>query len=390
MSFPRYPAYRDSGVEWLGQIPAHWEVVRLKRIASMASGDSIPAEKIAEEGDFPVFGGNGLRGYTSGFTHDGTFALIGRQGALCGNIHFARGKFWASEHALVVDPIGTVDTSWLGEMLRAMNLQQYSISAAQPGLSVETLGSMRTVVPPPSEQRAIGTFIRVETTAIDALIAEQERLIELLKEKLQATITRAVTKGLDPDAPMKPSGVEWLGDVPAHWEVRRLASLFQEVSEEGREDLPILSVSIHSGVSDRVRGARPSQSQRRRGDAAAFTRRHRLPSTALLGGVQKPPFGYAGRRRGGRADRPRSVARCEVRCGGGDSPGDHRPPARAPRRPHIGGGDGEDRCAWPRGRTAGSVVPRRAVYIRPWIHPGMASPHRSGSVPSLRIFRCSL
>ena len=92
MSFPRYPKYKPSGVEWLGEVPVHWEVCALKRIISMQSGESITAESIEESGDYPVFGGNGLRGYTSTYTHDGHYALIGRQGALCGNINYGRGN----------------------------------------------------------------------------------------------------------------------------------------------------------------------------------------------------------------------------------------------------------------------------------------------------------
>ena len=96
-----YPAYKDSGVKWLGKVPEHWEVRRLKTLSHMQSGEGITAMSINPTGDYRVFGGNGLRGYTSDYTHDGEFVLIGRQGALCGNIHLARGRFWASEHAVV-------------------------------------------------------------------------------------------------------------------------------------------------------------------------------------------------------------------------------------------------------------------------------------------------
>ena len=217
MSLPRYPAYKDSGAEWFGKIPAHWHVTALKWLVSMRSGDAITAESIQDVGEFSVFGGNGLRGFTSAYTHDGDFVLIGRQGALCGNINYASGKFWASEHAVVVTPIRQVDNVWLGEMLRVMNLNQYSVAAAQPGLSVDAVSRLEIPIPPPVEQRGIGRFLRRETAKIDVLITEQGRLIELMKEKRQALISHAVTKGLNPDAPMKPSGVEWLGDVPEHW-----------------------------------------------------------------------------------------------------------------------------------------------------------------------------
>ena len=222
MSFPRYPNYKASGVEWLGQVPEHWEVCALKRIVRMQSGESITAEGIEESGEYPVFGGNGLRGYTSSFTHDGDFVLVGRQGALCGNINYGRGKFWASEHAVVASPIKQVETVWLGEMMRAMNLNQYSVSAAQPGLSVDLVANLRTARPSLAEQTAIAAFLDRETGKIDELVAEQRRLMELLKEKRQAVISHAVTKGLNPKAPMKPSDIEWLGDVPAHWRVMPL------------------------------------------------------------------------------------------------------------------------------------------------------------------------
>ena len=92
---------KPSGVEWLGDVPEHWAVRRLKTLCSMKSGDGITAEAIEPTGKYPVYGGNGLRGYTSKYTREGTFALIGRQGALCGNVHVAKGRFWASEHAVV-------------------------------------------------------------------------------------------------------------------------------------------------------------------------------------------------------------------------------------------------------------------------------------------------
>lgn len=238
MSFPRYPEYKDSGVEWLGEVPGHWDICALKRIADLKSGESITAEDINEDGEFPVFGGNGLRGFTTRYTHDGAYALIGRQGALCGNINYATGKFWASEHAVVATPKVAVETQWLGELMRAMNLNQYSVSAAQPGLSVEIVGNLRIPVPPAPEQSTIATFLDRETAKIDALVAEQEKLIALLQEKRQAVISHAVTKGLDPNVLMKDSGVEWLGEVPAHWEVRALKNIVSTPITDGPHETP--------------------------------------------------------------------------------------------------------------------------------------------------------
>lgn len=184
---------KDSGVEWLGEIPAHWEVKRLKYVTHLRSGKNIVSEQIKETGDYPVFGGNGLRGYFSEFTHDGNFVLIGRQGAYCGNIKYGKGKFWASEHAVVVSPLIAYEMIYLGELLRSMNLNQYSVSAAQPGLAVDTIKNLQIPFPPLEEQHSIVRHIETECAGIDAKKAKTEKLIELLTEYRTALISEVVT-----------------------------------------------------------------------------------------------------------------------------------------------------------------------------------------------------
>ena len=188
---------KPSGVEWLGDVPAHWEVRRLKTICSMKSGDGITAETIEETGDFPVYGGNGLRGYASTYTHNGEFALIGRQGALCGNVHIARGRFWASEHAVVATLRSEHDIDWFGAILIAMNLNQYSISAAQPGLAVERVLNLHLPVPPEQEQKRIADHMEKATARIDAAISRARRQVELLREYRTRLIADVVTGMLD-------------------------------------------------------------------------------------------------------------------------------------------------------------------------------------------------
>jgi type I restriction enzyme S subunit len=188
---------KDSGIEWLGEIPEHWEVKRLKRFAHLRSGKSITAYEIDENGKYPVYGGNGLRGFTDSYTHKGDFVLIGRQGALCGCINYATGCFWASEHAVVVSIKGDIKTRWLGELLRSMNLNQYSQSAAQPGLAVETIAALFLPVPPPAEQHNISAFLDRETEGIDVLIEKVEKSISLLREYRTALISTAVTGKID-------------------------------------------------------------------------------------------------------------------------------------------------------------------------------------------------
>jgi len=241
---------KPSGLAWAPEVPAHWTVKKLAFIASLKSGDSITSDDIRDDGPYPVYGGNGLRGYADGFTHHGEYALIGRQGALCGNINYAKGEFWASEHAVVVAPREEVAVRWLGEVLRAMDLNQYSASAAQPGLAVDTISALKVPIPPLKEQRAIADYLDRETARLDALVAAKERVLGLLAEKRRALITRAVTRGLDPRAPLRDSGIPWLGEIPAHWETERTRWLFRERDERsvtGEEEL--LTVSHLTGVT---------------------------------------------------------------------------------------------------------------------------------------------
>lgn len=188
---------KPSGIDWLGDIPAHWKLIALKHIVSMRSGEQITADTIDEEGDYPVYGGNGLRGYTSAFTHEGEYPLIGRQGALCGNINYAAGKFWASEHAVVVSPRQDYCVRWLGELLRAMNLGQYSVTAAQPGLSVEVIGNLTIPLPDINEQKAIASYLEREMLLIDQLRDVAEKSMSILQERRTALISAAVTGKID-------------------------------------------------------------------------------------------------------------------------------------------------------------------------------------------------
>ena len=188
---------KASGTGWADDIPCHWKVLPLKRLVSMKSGETITAANITETGEYPVLGANGLRGYTSAYTHEGEFVLIGRQGALCGNINYSKGRFWASEHAIVVTPRMSLNTRWLGEMLRTMNLGQYSVSAAQPGLSVQFIENISTMVPPVEEQDSIADVLLNEWARIDAIVEEASRAIALLLERRTALITAVVTGKID-------------------------------------------------------------------------------------------------------------------------------------------------------------------------------------------------
>lgn len=185
---------KDSDVDWIGQIPVHWEVRKLKYIAKLKSGETITSDEFIKDGAFPVYGGNGLRGYTNkGFTNEGLYVLIGRQGALCGNINYAKDQFWASEHAVVVYPNIGYKIKWLGETLRVMDLNQYSQSAAQPGIAVEKIVNLSLPLPSIKEQKEIVSHIERNTEKIDKAIFLKQEEIEKLKEYKSTLIDSAVT-----------------------------------------------------------------------------------------------------------------------------------------------------------------------------------------------------
>ncbi len=183
--------FKETGIKWLGKIPKHWKIYRLKDCGTYKSGDNITSGQIEPIGEYPVYGGNGLRGYFDKHTHEGNFALIGRQGALCGNINYAHGKFWASEHAVAVTLNEGIELFWFGETLKVMNLNQYSQSAAQPGISVEKIRALHMPFPPLEEQKQIVSHIKTETATIDTAIAKAEREIELIREYKEAMISEA-------------------------------------------------------------------------------------------------------------------------------------------------------------------------------------------------------
>lgn len=196
-SLPINPPLKPSGTYLFDTIPEHWAIKQLRYVGNLQSGDSITTEEMIQGGDYPVYGGNGIRGWYHEFNRDGDFVLIGRQGALCGNINRASGKFFASEHAVVVACQRQTCVAWLGFILESMNLGQFSQSAAQPGLAVEFLKGLTIPVPPFDEQKVIADFLSVESLQMKAVAEKLSDAIEKLQEYRSALITAAVTGKID-------------------------------------------------------------------------------------------------------------------------------------------------------------------------------------------------
>ncbi|MGV3088430.1 restriction endonuclease subunit S [Streptococcus suis] len=189
---------KDSGVDWIGQIPEGWGIMRLKYICGMQSGNNLTSLEISSENDggkiFPVYGGNGQRGYYSDFTNEGNYCLVGRQGALAGNIHFVSGKFWATDHAIVVYEHTHTYSKYLYYLLKVMNLNQYAFeTSAQPGLSVEKILQLETIHCPKGEQSQIADFLDKKTEQINQMIAIKKEQIENINKQRQTLIYDYVT-----------------------------------------------------------------------------------------------------------------------------------------------------------------------------------------------------
>ena len=167
-----------------------WGIVGLRQVCSMKSGESITSADIDQFSQYRCYGGNGLRGFTRRFTHDGNYALIGRQGALCGNVLDVDGKFFASEHAVVVTGSQGTDIHWLAFVLGRMRLNQYSESSAQPGLSVSKILNLELAFPPTkAEQTAIAAILTDMDTEIGALEAKLAKARQIKQGMMQELLT---------------------------------------------------------------------------------------------------------------------------------------------------------------------------------------------------------
>lgn len=233
MSFPRYPEYKDSGVEWLGEVPFHWPVSKLKWYADVYSG----RDQKVESGNWPIYGANGPIGECNQASLFSPHVLVGRVGS-AGAVNYVTEECGVSDNALIIENNSFLTPRFIYYLLAVRDFTLDISTTAQPLLTGSLLKDQRIPVPKTEEQTDIASFLDHETAKIDALVAEQEKLIALLQEKRQAVISHAVAKGLDPNVPMKDSGVEWLGEVPEHWVVRALKSIVSTPITDGPHETP--------------------------------------------------------------------------------------------------------------------------------------------------------
>ncbi|MEO7864160.1 MAG: restriction endonuclease subunit S [Nitrospirales bacterium] len=228
-----------------------WPRAKLKFVTRFGYGEALPTDE-AQDGPFRVFGSNGP--YAS-FSRANTVApaiVVGRKGSY-GKVNWTPDPCFASDTTFFVDESTSPnDLRWIYWLLQTLRLDEGTDEAAVPGLNRESAYSRDVLVPPLPKQRAVAAYLDRETARLAALVAAKERVLELLAEKRRALITRAVTRGLDPRASFRDSGIPWLGEVPAHWNTERSRWLFRERDERsvtGEEEM--LTVSHLTGVTPR-------------------------------------------------------------------------------------------------------------------------------------------
>ena len=239
--YRRYPAYKDSGVQWIGEIPTHWEVRRLKHVATW-NDEALPDSTDAglEMTYVDIGGVDAVRGIVEKETL--TFQTAPSRAKRIvrhGDVVISTVRTYLRAISSIIEPEASlivstgfavirprlIDTAFASYAMRAPYFVDHvvanSVGVSYPAINANELVSIAVVYPSEREQRAIAVFLDRETAKIDALVAKKERLIELLQEKRTALITQAVTKGLDPAVQTRDSGFEWLGEIPEHWELKR-------------------------------------------------------------------------------------------------------------------------------------------------------------------------
>ena len=216
------------------EVPSNWVWTTLGEIFTLQAGKNITAKDISAKQDkdhcYPCYGGNGLRGYVSNYNKEGHFPLIGRQGALCGNVNEANGKFYATEHAVVVDTYCKTNIPWVINTLLYLNLNQYATSTAQPGLSVSTINDVMIPVPPLEEQQKISQSIKKWFSLIDQLEQGKSDLQTVIKQTKSKILGLAIHGKLVPQNP---------NDEPASELLKRINPKAEITCDNGHyENLP--------------------------------------------------------------------------------------------------------------------------------------------------------
>lgn len=228
----QYDSYKSSGIDWIGGIPSHWDIQRMRYLCDIITGDKDTVNRV-EDGLYPFYVRSPQIERIKSYSFDGEAVLMAGDGVGAGKVlHYVNGKFDFHQRVYNFHNFNGIKGKLLYLYLKS--LFKYKI---EEGGAKNTVDSVRqpwlkdfpVCVPPLAEQEAIAAWLDEKCEEIDAAIAKVDREIELIDELKQSEISRVVTRGLNPDAPLRPSGIEWIGDIPEHWAIRKTAQIFHGI-----------------------------------------------------------------------------------------------------------------------------------------------------------------
>ena len=244
----RYPEYKESGVEWIGEIPGHWETKAVWMMFRLGRGRVISNEDMGNNpGQYPVYSSQteneGVMGYIDTYDFDGEYITWTTDGAKAGTVFYRTGQFNCTNVCGTLAPKNQdVDLRFFHHALNIIT-PRFVRHDINPKLMNNVMAKIRVQVPPATEQRTIANFLDRKTQQIDELLRIKERRVELLQEQRTVLIHQAVTKGLDPNVEMKPSGVEWIGDIPVHWAIGRIKHIATLISQKSTPETDAIKIS---------------------------------------------------------------------------------------------------------------------------------------------------
>lgn len=230
----RYEEYKSSELDGIGRIPKQWDIIKLKFLAKIYNGQD-QKDVLDESGKFPIYGSGGIFGYANKYLFEGPSVLLGRKGTV-DKPRLVFNPFWSVDTAYYTKINKKVNLFYFYHLCNQINFDYYIYGSAVPSMTARDLNEIKFPLPPLPEQLSIVQFLDHKTDRIDRFIANRKKQIELLKEQKAAIINKAVTKGINPNAKMKDSGIEWIEEVPEHWmigKVRRVLNILTDFTANG-------------------------------------------------------------------------------------------------------------------------------------------------------------
>lgn len=223
----KYETYKDSGIEWIREIPEHWSVKKLKYLAKICNGQDHKSVW-NPDGEYPVVGTGGYFGKCDKYLHSGPSVILGRKGTI-DKPQYIQEPFWSVDTAYYTDIHAKINPKLFYYLCTTINFEMYKYGSAVPSMTQEALSQIYfSITENVNEQDEITDYLDTRLQKIDYLVTQKEKLISFFEEEKQATINQAVTKGINLNVELKDSEIDWLGDIPVHWKIKKLKYIIKE------------------------------------------------------------------------------------------------------------------------------------------------------------------